>query len=673
MRILISLCFIFNLFLLSAQPLTDGMIFQQVDSMYYFKYDQGKFTFYNKDSAAVFQQQFDDFPNELSYGFYTGQYQGNYFVFSPRKKYIIQLNPKYDLLYDLQKIAVVKSSLSQDTLIRIKDYSYLNLAGELIYTPDAYSEYQRKNKNYVLATEVDMLVEENYFTELKEEDYDEYSREYKRILELKNNFLLGMEYESMENSYGNDYLNNDGYMAEQYYVIKRNKKVGVVSSLGKYIVPLEYDYIEFVESEIYDLETDYVIIKAYQGSNCHVYNRRGQKLFENKNLRFEASYINPNDLGYENYFNGMETRKGKKVGLIHLNGHEILPPVYDWYDYYDFDRVDYMKFDPDLSKTAACGNYPYRQYFMGYDKKTEMYTFHTPGGQELNKIKMSYIDGYNQNGYFVFESEGFYGLAQPGACILKPAEYDYIDVFKGTKNIFILSKDEHVSFIDGKGNPLFGQKFEMAYFVDTSFAIVLINGKTGLMNVEKSEQTIAWQIQPEYDEMEANGVYIVNNGSRAFIVRKNKKYGIVDARNKVLTPLEYDNIKAYGSIFTTVKNQKKGLLDKNGGVLLENKYDSLDMLNYNGLWFAKKGNHWSFVNVEREKGKQELTAFEFDNIQREDQSRHYVLQKNGKWGVMTSDLKWFIEPKYVSIKYDDVSREFECLKEDKQKDCYFVK
>lgn len=673
MRILISFCFVVNIFLLQAQPLTDGVIFNRVDSTYYFKYDEGKFTFYNQDSVAIFQQQFDEFPTRLNYGFYKGQYQGAHFVFSPGKKYIIQLNPTYDKLYDLDKINVVSSSLSHDTLIRLKDYSFLNLAGELIYTPDAYTEHQRKNKSYVLVTEVDMLMEENYFTELKEEDYDDYSREYKRILELKNNFLLKEEYESMENSYGNDYLSNDAYMAEQYYVIKRNKKVGVISSLGKLIIPVDYDYIEIVESEFQDLETDYIIIKAYQGSNCHVYNKSGKKLFESKYLQFESSYLNPNDLGYENYFNGLETRKGKKLGLVHLNGHEIMPPAYDWYDYFDFDGANYMKFDADLSKKSECGRYPYRQYFMGYDRKTKLYTFFTPGGQELNKIRMEYIDGYNRNGYFVFESEGLYGLAQPGACILKPAEYDYIDIFKGKKNMFLVSTAEHVSFIDGQGEPLFGQTFDMAYFVDTNFAIVLVNGKTGLINVEASGQTISWQIQPEYDAMDANGVYIMNNGNRAFIVSKNKKYGIVDSRNKVLTPLEYDGIKPYGSIFTTVKNQKKGLLDKNGAVLLDNKYDSLDMLNYNGLWFAKKGNHWGFVNVEREKGKQELTAFEFDNIQREDHSRCYVLQKNGKWGVMTSDLKWFIEPKYVSIKYDDVSKEFECMKEDKQNDCYFVK
>lgn len=673
MRLLIPFCFIVQIFLLQAQPLTEGVMFNQIDSNFYFKYDHGKFTFFNRDSVQIFQQQFDDFPDKLNYGFYKGQYQGTHFVFSPEKKYIIQLNPKYDKLYDLDKINVVSSSLSHDTLIRLKEYSFLNLAGELVYTPDAYSEHQRENKNYVLVTEVDMLVEENYFTELKEEDYDDYSREYKRILELKNNFLLNSEYESMESSYGNDYLSNDGYTTEQYYVIKRNKKVGVISSIGKLIIPLEYDYIEIMESEFQDLETDHIIIKAYQGSNCHVYNKRGKKLFESKYLQFESSYVNPNDLGYQNYFNGLETRKGKKLGLIHLTGNEIMPPVHDWYDYFDFDRVDYMKFDPDLSKKSECGHYPYRQYFMGYDRKTGMCTFYSPGGQQLNKIQLDYVDSYNRNGYFVFESNGLYGLAQPGACVLKPATYDYIESFQGKKDIFLLSTAEHVSFIDGKGEPLFGQSYDMAYFVDTNFAIVLVNGKTGLMDVKSSEQTIAWQIQPEYDQMDANGVYIMNSGSRAFIVSKNKKIGIVNSRNKILTPLEYDEIKPYGSIFTTVKNQKKGLLDKNGAVLLENEYDSLDMLYYNGLWFVKKGNHWGFVNIEREKGKQELTAFEFENIQREDQSRHYVLKKNGKWGVMTSDFKWFIEPKYVSIKYDDVSKEFECLKEDKQKDCCFAK
>ncbi|MGV3630805.1 MAG: WG repeat-containing protein [Bacteroidota bacterium] len=672
MRILIPLCFVVNIFLLQAQPLTDGMIFNQADSSYYFRYDQEKFTFYNRDSTAIFGQQFDEFPAQLNYGFYKGQYQGKHFVFSPHRKYMIQLNPKYDGLYDFQTIDVASSALSHDTLIRLKEFMYLNLAGELVFTPASYSEQQTKNKTYVLKTETDLLAEENYFAELKEEEYDEYSREQKKILELKNNFLLHAEYESLENSYDNEFTSS-GYMPEQYYVIKQNKKVGVISSIGKSIIPLAYDYIEFMESEFFDLETDYIIIKAYQGSTCHVYNKSGKKLFESKYLQFESSYINPNDLGYENYFNGMETRKGKKVGVIHLTGHEIIPPVYDWYDYFDLDRVDYMKFDPDMSKKSECGRYPYRQYFLGHDNKTNTSTFYTPGGQQLSKIQMDYIDSYNRNGYFVFESKGLYGLAQPGACILKPAEYDYIDLFKGKKDLFIVSTAEHSSFIDGKGERLFGQDFAMAYFVDTSFAIVLVDGKAGLMNVELSGQTIAWQIEPQYDLMDANGVYIMNNNTRSFIVSKNKKFGIVDSRNTVLTPIEYDEIKTYGSIFTTVRNRKKGLLNSEAGVLLENNYDSLMMLNYSGNWFAKKGNYWGFLNVNHAKGRQEITAFEFDDIRREDQSHCYVVQKNGKWGVLSSDFKWVVEPKYISIKYDEISKEFECLKEDKQRDCYFVK
>ena len=676
MRFLIFLLFILSLSSFRAQPLENGMIFRSPDGSYYSTYNEEKYTFYNKDSLALFALSFHD-PVALDHSFYRGTSGGKIYVFNPKTNYIVQINPKYDLLYDADLIRVVRSSLSLDTLIELKDKVYMNLQGQLVFDRDAYTEIPNERKKYTFITEADGMEMEGMFKELREEEYDDYYKEQKRILELKNQFLLREEFEEIESIYdGYSSWNPVGtgiYMNERYIMVRKNKKTGVMSSLGRYIVPPIYDYIEIMEDEYHPGPGgNHFLIKAYDGSSCHVYNESGKKLFENKYLKFEFSYLNPAELGYDSYFGGLETRNKKKSGLIHRSGQEIIPPIYDSYDYFDFTHSSYMTFG-DMGQKTGCGNYPYQQYFIGMNRKDPMHYFYAPNGQFLNKFELNYIDNYNPRGYFTFEHDGLYGLAQPGACVLKEAEFDYIDIFRGKKNVFIVSTAEHVSFIDGKGDPLFGQTFDMAYFVDTNFSIVTVNGKSGLMNVEESEQTIVWQIQPEYDRMESNGVYIANNGNRAFIVGKNKKVGIVDSRNKILTPLEYDEIKTFGSIFTTVKNHKQGLLDKKGAVLLENNYDSLQMLNYNGLWFAKKGIHWGFVNVEREKGKQELTAFEFENIQREDHSHCYVLQKNGKWGVMTFDFKWIVEPKYSLIRYDDVSKEFECVRDDKQKDCYFVK
>ena len=41
--------------------------------------------------------------------------------------------------------------------------------------------------------------------------------------------------------------------------------------------------------------------------------------------------------------------------------------------------------------------------------------------------------------------------------------------------------------------------------------------------------------------------------------------------------------------------------------------------------------------------------------------------------MITENFDWFIQPKYEKVNYDFRSREFECLKENLQNDCYWEK
>jgi hypothetical protein len=137
--------------------------------------------------------------------------------------------------------------------------------------------------------------------------------------------------------------------------------------------------------------------------------------------------------------------------------------------------------------------------------------------------------------------------------------------------------------------------------------------------------------------------------------------------------MEYDHIKKYGNYFVSSLNGKKGLISQRYEVLLDPQYDSLFALNYGQLWLAQKRGKWGLIEPGAE-GTQERVPFELDEVQlKETYYSYHTVKKNGKWGVLDDKFRWFIEPKYEYIKYDPVSKEFECLKENKQNDCYFLK
>ena len=66
------------------------------------------------------------------------------------------------------------------------------------------------------------------------------------------------------------------------------------------------------------------------------------------------------------------------------------------------------------------------------------------------------------------------------------------------------------------------------------------------------------------------------------------------------------------------------------------------------------------------------TEHEFEDINlKNSPTNYYIVKKNGKWGVITENFDWYIQPKYEKINFDFRSREFECLKENLQNDCFW--
>jgi hypothetical protein len=112
------------------------------------------------------------------------------------------------------------------------------------------------------------------------------------------------------------------------------------------------------------------------------------------------------------------------------------------------------------------------------------------------------------------------------------------------------------------------------------------------------------------------------------VVKKNGKWGVIDAQARTLIPFEYDylnyfyrpnGISLFGyeqkapldktpGYFVASLNKRYGVIDNTGKVLVEPLYEEVNMWWNGGVAYAKKDGKWGMLNFE----KQVVVPFEYD-------------------------------------------------------------
>lgn len=651
------------------------------DSIHHLKYNDGYYQLFDKDSNLVFKEKFTEyFKGTNQFMFWLAQNETQRFVVNPQSKNIVVLNKKLEPYYDFNNVEVLFAPYSKDTIIKLNHNLYLNLKGDVIFSGDSYFDDSYKSvllgdkikkekiKGKLLKTEMDLFFEDDgYFNELNPEDYDESIKENLIYRELKNKFFDGNEFQDIQVF---DFYNEMTF-DERLYAAKKNNKWGLISTIGKVIIPFEYDRILFNYEDDFYNSTFNPRIYCVKGKTTFVFLTTGKLMFQRNNFK-PSEYFNPEYYFNSPEFDGYVIRNKKKLGLLSSNGVEIVPPIYDNYDVLSLKNVEIFKEQQNINQNVDCFTYPYENYYIGINRKTRMNDFYLPNGKFLNGFTFDGISSVNKNGYFVFDFQGNYGLAGPSACIIEKPEYRFIELFEGAKDIFIIENDSLSYLIDGKGNQLYDQKFQYVQFVDTSYlaiAMKIDNNKVGLLNFRNPDNKLNWKLNPEFEDLVDLSTTI--DSKQVFLAQKNNKYGIIDEDNKVYVDFKYDKIlaeKNYQPV--TVLNKKYGIIDYANRPILENKYDSIFKLE-NVIYLIKSENKLAIFDVYNKKFK---TEFEYDKVKYiRFKNEFYIVEKNGKVGLLDSNFKKLMDCKYKEIKFDYKSDEFECIIDEKNKDCFFTK
>lgn len=272
-------------------------------------------------------------------------------------------------------------------------------------------------------------------------------------------------------------------------------------------------------------------------------------------------------------------------------------------------------------------------------------------GEDKKKVK-------SYSYYTVYENGKFGVINNEGETVINPEYTEIVLIPNKDVPIFICTYDLNdqdgtykTKVINQKNEEIFKEysKVEAIDNFDSKQNIwyeddvlrVEKNGKYGLINFEGKEV-----LPCDYDEITAlKGV--TNN----LLVKKDGKVGLVNEKGQTIVNTEYKDIKTlkegYKNEYIIVNdNNQYGIISTTGTVIIEPKYEDVKYLNNSEMFAIKDAGVWKLIN----KDNQILIDGGYDNII-EAKGENVVVEKGGKYGVVTTKNEEKIPVEYEQIKY----------------------
>ena len=272
-------------------------------------------------------------------------------------------------------------------------------------------------------------------------------------------------------------------------------------------------------------------------------------------------------------------------------------------------------------------------------------------GEDKKKVK-------SYSYYTVYENGKFGVINNEGETVINPEYTEIVLIPNKDVPIFICTYDLNdqdgtykTKVINQKNEEIFKEysKVEAIDNFDSKQNIwyeddvlrVEKDGKYGLINFEGKEV-----LPCDYDEITAlKGV--TNN----LLVKKDGKVGLVNEKGQTIINTEYKDIKTlkegYKNEYIIVNdNNQYGIISTTGTVIIEPKYEDVKYLNSSEMFAIKDAGVWKLIN----KDNQILIDGGYDNII-EAKGENVVVEKGGKYGVVTTKNEEKIPVEYEQIKY----------------------
>jgi hypothetical protein len=401
-------------------------------------------------------------------------------------------------------------------VIQNNKWGCINMKGETVI-PLIYSNIDSHNKDSLFfALKDDKWAIFDHFGKQKSDFiYDEIYGTSKNTDYFNDKYLFnGLLLVRKGNQY--HYLNRDleivtdlGYFSKAepiseygHAIVKKGKYYGIINTKAEIVVPSIYPKIEHPSMEFQGFYDEFYI---YKNGKVGLLNREAKPITDISYSSFK------NNFSYKNgkYFKLYVAKKDKKCGLIDLNGNIIAPIEYD----------EIGEFESNSCAIA---------------KKNGLYGIINNKGQVRVPSEYSSITTYHFDKNYVVKKNGKYGIINKETLKkIIPLEYDKLEVSNFDQTRFIAKKNGKFGIIDKNLKIIIPFEYDkISNLVDhgPEEHIVEKNGKEGL--ISRDGKIV---IPPVYDK-----IYV--DKSSLIKVKNDGVYGTINWKNKIVNPIEYEQI-----------------------------------------------------------------------------------------------------------------------------------
>lgn len=354
---------------------------------------------------------------------------------------------------------------------------------------------------------------------------------------------------------------------------------GLVDSLGTIIVPAEYKSIQISENKKY-----IVLQKEFNEMEGEIYSYQSCS---------DCGKMNQGD-PYIYYKSGILNAKLDTVFPFEKNNIEAYKNFF-----FIGERRDFSVLDENFNRINSV-NYEEAVYIsqpysgLWYRTTTGFYGVIDKNGNQLMKEMPLWIQPLADN-LFVTQIKAQYFFVDKKLKKVHDFSFSSFEFLNPKIILFDVGEQYNKSqgLIDTKGNILLpAEYYQILYDEQNKVYIVKTKDyKTGILDNDLKE------IVPfEYNQI------VAGKGTELFLVYKDKKFGFMNGKGKMIIPMIYDGADIFSEgLAPVLKNGKWGFINEKGETVIDFKFDGRMKSFENGYATFYQGNQSVFINKKGEK------------------------------------------------------------------------
>ncbi len=435
--------------------------------------------------------------------------------------------------------------------------------------------------------------------------------------------LSAAKYERIQN-----YRHNDLEKLGRLFLVKKNKKYGIIDANGKELLPPIYDQIN-------------------EASNNRIAVQKNRK-WGFMNYQFKLVIPFQYDLCISKKF--LDKHPNRCVianrcmeGVIDSMGNQIIPNKYSY-----LELLDNKTYISSLYRTGVFGvmnedeslviDYVYDNIEFDSEntlkvRKNEKFGWIDFSGKTIIPIEYDFVWKFSEGLACVKIGEKW-GFIDRNNKLVIPPKLSSPNAFHNNKCLFRVNNTLYQ--MDTKGNTQSIPRVSHYSFSDipgiNDIMTAVVNNKTGYQRKDNS-----WLIKPQY-------AFGRDFSEGRATIYKNGKWSQIDTMNNVIMPWYDNELGDYADgLISIFKNGKFGYMDTLGNIKIPIVYEHAKRFN-EGFALVKKNGKWGYISTKNEV----IIDFQYDSGN-SFQGGFVTVIKNGKQLILNENGKIIFDKPYRSL------------------------